>query len=79
MKDLISRQAAIDAFEKFIHGFDIENESHNYGEITLSSQNVPPVEHDTNKEGYYTIYSDKDFHMVMAFMKLWLKLAEKKY
>ena len=41
--DCISRQAAIDAFERFIHELGIEDEPYNYGEMALSVQNVPPV------------------------------------
>lgn len=41
--DLVSRQAAIDAFEKFIHELGINDEPYNYGEMALSGQNVPPV------------------------------------
>ena len=43
-KDCISRQAAINAFEKFIHELGIEDEPYNYGEMALSAQNVPSVE-----------------------------------
>lgn len=39
----ISRQAAIDAFERFIHELGIEDEPYNYGEMALSVRNVPPV------------------------------------
>ena len=41
--DVISRQAAIDAFERFIHELGIEDEPYNYGEMALSVKNVPPV------------------------------------
>ena len=41
--DCVSREAAIDAFEKFIHELGIEDEPYNYGEMALSVQNVPPV------------------------------------
>lgn len=41
--DCISRQVAIDAFEKFIHELGIEDEPYNYGEMALSAKNVPPV------------------------------------
>ena len=44
MSDLISRQAAIDAFERFIHELGIKDEPYNYGEMALSAQNVPSVE-----------------------------------
>jgi hypothetical protein len=44
MSDLISRQMAIDAFERFIHELGIEDEPYNYGEMALSAQNVPSVE-----------------------------------
>lgn len=44
MSDLINRQAAIDAFERFIHELGIKDEPYNYGEMALSSQNVPSVE-----------------------------------
>ena len=44
MGDLISRQAAIDAFERFIHELGINDEPYNYGEMALSEQNVPSVE-----------------------------------
>ena len=56
--DLISRQAAIDAFEKFIHELGIEDEPYNYGEMALSAQNVPSAEPERKmgkwieKEGY---------------------------
>lgn len=40
-EDLISRHAAINAFEKFIHELDINDEPYNYGEMALSCQNVP--------------------------------------
>ena len=42
--DLISRQTAIDAFERFIHELGIKDEPYNYGEMALSVQNVPSVE-----------------------------------
>lgn len=42
-EDIISRQTAIDAFEKFIHELGIEDEPYNYGEMALSIRNVPPV------------------------------------
>lgn len=42
-EDTISRQAAIDAFERFIHELGIEDEPYNYGEMALSAKNVPPV------------------------------------
>ena len=41
--DAISRQDAIDAFERFIHELGIEDEPYNYGEMALSAKNVPPV------------------------------------
>ena len=41
--DAISRQAAIDAFERFIHELGIEDEPYNYGEMALSAKNVPSV------------------------------------
>ena len=41
--DLISRQAAIDAFERFIYELGIKDEPYNYGEMALSFQNVPSV------------------------------------
>ena len=41
--DAISRQAAIDAFERFIHELGIKDEPYNYGEMALSPQNVPSV------------------------------------
>lgn len=41
--DCVSRQAAIDAFERFIHELGIKDEPYNYGEMALSPQNVPPV------------------------------------
>lgn len=41
--DAVSRQAAIDAFERFIHELGIEDEPYNYGEMALSAKNVPPV------------------------------------
>jgi predicted RNA-binding Zn-ribbon protein involved in translation (DUF1610 family) len=44
MSDSISRQVAIDAFERFIHELGIEDEPYNYGEMALSAQNVPSVE-----------------------------------
>ena len=44
MSDLISRQTAIDAFERFIHELGIKDEPYNYGEMALSVQNVPSVE-----------------------------------
>lgn len=44
MSDLIERQVAIDAFERFIHELGIEDEPYNYGEMALSVQNVPSVE-----------------------------------
>ena len=59
MSDLISRQAAIDAFERFIHELGIKDEPYNYGEMALSVQNVPSVENKgewiTDKErlGYW--------------------------
>lgn len=43
MSDMISRQAAIDAFEKFIHELGIEDEPYNYGEMALSAKNVLSV------------------------------------
>ena len=42
--DLISRQVAIDAFERFIHELGIKDEPYNYGEMALSARNVPSVE-----------------------------------
>lgn len=39
----IDRQAAIDAFERFIHELGIDDEPYNYGEMALSAKNVPPV------------------------------------
>lgn len=42
-EDVISRQAAIDAFERFIHELGIEDKPYNYGEMALSDKNVPPV------------------------------------
>lgn len=44
MSDLISRQAAIDAFERFIHELGIKDEPYNYGEMALSVQNILSVE-----------------------------------
>ena len=44
MADLIDRQAAIDAFEKFIHEIGIEDAPYNYGEIALCEANVPTEE-----------------------------------
>lgn len=44
MSDLISRQTAIYAFERFIHELGIKDEPYNYGEMALSAQNVPSVE-----------------------------------
>lgn len=44
MSDLIERQTAIDAFERFIHELGIKDEPYNYGEMALSAQNVPSVE-----------------------------------
>ena len=41
--DLISREAAIDAFERFIHELGIDDEPYNYGEMALSVKNVPSV------------------------------------
>ena len=41
--DVVSRQTAIDAFERFIHELGIEDEPYNYGEMALSVKNVPPV------------------------------------
>lgn len=41
--DAISRQAAIDAFERFIHELGIKDEPYNYGEMALSVQNVPSI------------------------------------
>ena len=41
--DCISRQAAIAAFERFIHELGIEDEPYNYGEMALSVKNVPSV------------------------------------
>lgn len=60
-EDCISRQAAIDAFEKFIHELGIEDEPYNYGEMALSVQNVPSV-NPQSKIGHwiYSIYGD--FH-----------------
>lgn len=43
MDDSISRQAAIDAFERFIHELGIKDEPYNYGEMALSVRNVPSV------------------------------------
>lgn len=43
LEDAISRQAAIDAFERFIHELGIKDEPYNYGEMALSAKNVPPV------------------------------------
>ena len=40
VEDCISRQAAIDAFERFIHELGIKDEPYNYGEMALSPQNV---------------------------------------
>lgn len=42
-EDCINRQAAIDAFERFIHELGIEDEPYNYGEMALSAKNVPSV------------------------------------
>lgn len=47
MDDLISRAAAIDAFERFIHEFSIDDEPHNYGEMVLSEDNVPSAQSQT--------------------------------
>lgn len=44
MSDLIDRQAAIEAFEKFIHEIGIEDAPYNYGEIALCEANVPSAE-----------------------------------
>ena len=52
MSDLISRQLAIDAFERFIHELGIEDEPYNYGEMALSAQNVPSAIEDIKKERY---------------------------
>ena len=41
--DAISRQAAVDAFERFIHELGIKDEPYNYGEMALSAKNVPSV------------------------------------
>lgn len=41
--DAISRQAAIGAFERFIHELGIEDEPYNYGEMALSVKNVQSV------------------------------------
>lgn len=49
--DAISRQAAIDAFERFIHELGIEDEPYNYGEMALSIKNVPPVNPQEPKTG----------------------------
>ena len=40
-EDCISRQAAIDAVERFIHELGIKDEPYNYSEMALSPQNVP--------------------------------------
>lgn len=61
MSDLIDRQAAIDAFERFIHELGINDEPHNYGEMALSKDNVPSVKskHQTGKwciDDRYTTY-----------------------
>ena len=42
-EDCISREAAINAFERFIHELGIKDEPYNYGEMALSVQNVPSV------------------------------------
>lgn len=42
-EDCISRKAAINAFERFIHELGIKDEPYNYGEMALSVQNVPSV------------------------------------
>lgn len=42
-EDVISRQAVINAFERFIHELGIEDKPYNYGEMALSPQNVPSV------------------------------------
>lgn len=44
MNDLIRREAAIEAFEKFIHEIGIEDAPYNYGEIALCEANVPSAE-----------------------------------
>lgn len=49
---LINRQAAIDAFERFIHELGIKDEPYNYGEMALSIRNVPPVT-PQQKKGYW--------------------------
>lgn len=41
---LISREDAIEAFEKFIHEIGIEDAPYNYGEIALCESNVPSAE-----------------------------------
>lgn len=45
--DLISRQAAIDAFERFIHELGIKDEPYNYGEMVLSVENISSVKPQT--------------------------------
>lgn len=57
MSDLIERQAAIDAFERFIHELGIEDEPYNYGEMALSARNVPSVE---NKGEWNPLNSDEE-------------------
>lgn len=42
--DYIERQAAIDAFERFIHELGIDDEPYNYGEMALSKDNVPSAQ-----------------------------------
>lgn len=54
-EDCISRQAAIDAFERFIHQLGIEDEPYNYGEIALSAKNVPPVTPQQNTGHWITL------------------------
>lgn len=56
-EDTISRQAAIDAFERFIHELGIEDEPYNYGEMALSVKNVPPVKPQP-KTGHWLRMSD---------------------
>lgn len=54
-EDCISRQAAIDAFERFIHELGIEDEPYNYGEIALSAKNVPPITPQQNTGHWITL------------------------
>ena len=61
MSDLIDRQAAIDAFERFIHELGIDDEPYNYGEMALSKDNVPPAQPEQPQRTGRWIFDENDY------------------